>query len=31
MLNVSAKAVSRDWHFAKLWLRRELRGSATDA
>ena len=27
VLNVSAKAVSRDWHFAKLWLRRELKGS----
>ncbi|MDP9098748.1 MAG: sigma-70 family RNA polymerase sigma factor [Verrucomicrobiota bacterium] len=27
VLDVSAKAVSRDWHFAKLWLRRELKGS----
>jgi RNA polymerase sigma factor (TIGR02999 family) len=26
VLSVSAKTVSRDWHFAKLWLRRELRG-----
>lgn len=25
VLSVSAKAVSRDWHFAKLWLQRELR------
>lgn len=31
VLNVSAKAVSRDWHFAKLWLRRELKGSAAHA
>ena len=28
VLNVSAKAVSRDWHFAKLWLRRELTQNA---
>jgi RNA polymerase sigma factor (TIGR02999 family) len=31
VLSVSAKAVSRDWHFAKLWLRRELKGSAAHA
>ena len=31
VLNVSQKAVSRDWHFAKLWLRRELKGNATHA
>jgi RNA polymerase sigma factor (TIGR02999 family) len=31
VLNVSPKAVSRDWHFAKLWLRRELRGSVAHA
>jgi RNA polymerase sigma-70 factor, ECF subfamily len=24
VLDISPKAVSRDWHFAKLWLRREL-------
>lgn len=28
VLNISPKAVSRDWHFAKLWLRRELKDSA---
>lgn len=26
VLNVSAKTVLRDWSFAKLWLRRELKG-----
>lgn len=26
VLNVSAKTVLRDWNFAKLWLRRELKG-----
>ncbi len=31
VLSVSVKAVSRDWHFAKLWLRRELKGSAVRA
>ncbi|MDP9098050.1 MAG: sigma-70 family RNA polymerase sigma factor [Verrucomicrobiota bacterium] len=31
VLSVSEKAVSRDWHFAKLWLRRELKESATHA
>jgi RNA polymerase sigma factor (TIGR02999 family) len=31
VLKISAKAVSRDWHFAKLWLRRELRGSVAHA
>ena len=31
VLSVSAKAVSRDWHFAKLWLRRELKGNAASA
>ena len=31
VLSISAKAVSRDWHFAKLWLRRELKGSAAHA
>jgi len=31
VLNVSPKAVSRDWHFAKLWLRRELKGNAAHA
>jgi RNA polymerase sigma factor (TIGR02999 family) len=31
VLSVSVKAVSRDWHFAKLWLRRELRGSPVHA
>lgn len=31
VLNISSKAVSRDWHFAKLWLRRELKGSAAHA
>jgi RNA polymerase sigma factor (TIGR02999 family) len=31
VLNVSAKAVLRDWHFAKLWLRRELKGNASHA
>jgi len=25
VLQISPKAVARDWHFAKLWLRRELR------
>jgi hypothetical protein len=30
-LSLSEKAVSRDWHFAKLWLRRELKESATRA
>ena len=24
VLDIATKAVSRDWHFAKLWLRREL-------
>jgi RNA polymerase sigma factor (TIGR02999 family) len=31
VLNVSPKAVLRDWHFAKLWLRRELKGNAAHA
>jgi RNA polymerase sigma factor (TIGR02999 family) len=31
MLDVSAKTVARDWHFAKTWLRRELRTNATYA
>ena len=31
VLSVSTKAVSRDWHFAKLWLRRELKGSPVHA
>ena len=26
VLEVSTKTVSRDWNFAKLWLRRELDG-----
>ena len=31
VLNVSSKTVLRDWHFAKLWLRRELRVNAAYA
>jgi RNA polymerase sigma factor (TIGR02999 family) len=31
VLNVSAKTVLRDWNFAKLWLRRELKGNAAHA
>jgi len=31
VLSVSEKAVSRDWHFAKLWLRRELKESPAHA
>jgi RNA polymerase sigma factor (TIGR02999 family) len=31
VLNVSPKAVSRDWNFAKLWLRRELTANASHA
>jgi len=27
VLQVSPKTVARDWHFAKLWLRRELKGA----
>ena len=31
VLDVSAKTVLRDWNFAKLWLRRELTGTAANA
>lgn len=31
VLDVSSKTVLRDWNFAKLWLRRELIGSAAHA
>ncbi len=31
VLDISPKAVARDWHFAKLWLRRELMENAAHA